>query len=117
MNAQRLDLLRQDTSNGQLAVIKLEGKLSLETVSNFLQSMRPEPAPELILEMSGVKFLDSAGVGALAQLFVHRRGQGQKFALAALSQQAKAVMEVAGLLKLLPAYASVTEAIQAISHR
>jgi hypothetical protein len=73
MNAQRLDLLRQDTSNGQLAVIKLEGKLSLETVSNFLQSMRPEPAPELILEMSGVKFLDSAGVGALAQLFVHRR--------------------------------------------
>lgn len=110
-----LDLLRQDGSNSQLAVIKLHGKLSLETVSNFLQAMRPEGAPELVLDMSGVKFLDSAGIGALAQLFVHRRGQGQKLALAALTQQAKAVMEVAGLLKLLPAYASVTDAVQAES--
>lgn len=115
MNAPALDLMRQAGSNSRLAVIKLHGKLSLETVSNFLQTVRPECAPELVLDMSGVKFLDSAGIGALAQLFVHRRGQGQKFALAALTQQAKAVMEVAGLLKLLPAYASVTEAIQAES--
>lgn len=115
MDALALDLMRQDGSNSRLAVIKLHGKLSLETVSNFLQTVRPECAPELVLDMSGVKFLDSAGIGALAQLFVHRRGQGQKFALAALTQQAKAVMEVAGLLKLLPAYASVTEAIQAES--
>ena len=115
MNTEPLDLLRQDGSNSQLAVFKLQGKLSLETVSNFLQTMRPERAPELVLDMSGVNFLDSAGIGALAQLFVHRRGRGQKFALAALTQQAKAVMEVAGLLKLLPAYASVTDAIQAES--
>lgn len=115
MNALGLDLVRQDGSNSRLAVIKWHGKLRLETVSNFLQTVRPECAPELVLDMSGVKFLDSAGIGALAQLFVHRRGQGQKFALAALTQQAKAVMEVAGLLKLLPAYASVTEAIQAES--
>jgi len=115
MDTRHLDLLRQDASNSELAVIKLDGKLSLETVSHFLHTMRPECAPELVLDMSGVKFLDSSGIGALAQLFVHRRGQGQKFALAALTQQAKAVMEVAGLLKLLPAYASVADAIQAES--
>ena len=115
MNTQHLDLLRQDASNSQLAVIKLDGKLSLETVSDFLRTMRPERAPELVLDMSGVKFLDSAGIGALAQLFVHRRGQGQKFALAGLTVQAMAVMEVAGLLRLLPAYASVMEAIRAES--
>lgn len=113
MSTQHLDLLRHDASNSRFAVIKLDGRLSLETVSSFLQTTRPECAPELVLDMSGVQFLDSAGIGALAQLFVHRRGQGQKFALAALTQQAKAVMEVAGLLKLLPAYASVTDAMQA----
>lgn len=53
--------------------------------SHFLQGMRPERAPELVLDISGVNFLDSAGIGALAQLFVHRRGRGQKFALAALT--------------------------------
>jgi stage II sporulation protein AA (anti-sigma F factor antagonist) len=107
----RLDILREDTSTNDATVIKLDGKLSLETVNNFLQTVRPERAPELVVDMSGVKFLDSAGVGALVQLFVHRRGQGQGFALAALTQQGKAVMEVSGLLKLLPAYPSVKEAI------
>jgi len=115
MKTQHLDLRRQDASNSRLAVIKLDGKLILETVSNFLQTMRPERSAELVLDMSSLEFLDSAGIGALVQLFVHRRGQGQRFALAALTQQAKAVMEVAGLLKLLPAYASVADAIQAQS--
>ena len=113
MDTAHLDFRKQNISNSQLAVIELDGKLSLETVSNFLQSMRPEPTPELVLDMSGVKFLDYAGIGALVQLFVHRRGRGPMFALAGLTQQANAVMEVAGLLKLLPAYASVKEAIQA----
>jgi len=40
----------------------------------------------------GVSFLDSAGVGALVQLFVHRRGKSQSFALAALTQQGNAVI-------------------------
>ena len=111
MDTHHLNLLRQDTSNGQVAIIRLDGKLNLETVNTFLQTVRPEGAPGLILDMSGVKFLDSAGLGALVQLFVHRRSRGQSFALAALTQQANAVMEVAGMLKLLPTYGSVNEAI------
>lgn len=91
-------------------VVKLDGKLVLETVNRFLQEMRPQPAQSLVLDMSGVAFLDSAGVGALVQLFVHRRNQGQKFALAALNRQGMAVMQVSGLLKLMPVFASVADA-------
>jgi len=83
----------------------------LETVNNYLQVMRLETTPELVLDMSGVKFLDSAGVGALVQLFVHCRNKSQKFSLAALSPQGKAAMEISGLLKHLPVYDSVTEAL------
>ncbi|HEY2459726.1 MAG TPA: STAS domain-containing protein [Candidatus Acidoferrum sp.] len=95
-----------------MSVIKLDGRLSLETVTNFLQVMRPENASSLILDMSGVNFLDSAGVGALVQIFVHRRSKSQKFALAALTTQGNAVMTVAGLLKYLPAFATVAEAMR-----
>ena len=94
---------------------KLDGKLVLETVTEFLQTMRPQSSPSLILDMSSVSFLDSAGVGALVQLFVHRRNQGKKFALAALTGQAIAIMQVSGLVKLLPIYASVAEASQQAS--
>jgi anti-sigma B factor antagonist len=111
MQPARLDLDRQPAANGDLLVIRLNGKLSLETVSGFASTMRPEPATRLVLDMSGLSFLDSAGVGALVSLFVSRRNHGKTLALAALTQQGNAVMQVSGLLKLLPVYPSVEEAI------
>src|ERR1700674_1690451 len=111
MEPTRLDLERQAGSNGSRIVIRLNGKLSLETVHNFIQTLRPEPSLQLILDLSGVSFLDSAGVGALVQLFVHRRNLGQTFALTGLTRQSSAVIQVAGLTKLLPIHASVAEAL------
>jgi anti-sigma B factor antagonist len=109
MQPAKLDITQQQTGNGTL-VVRLTGKFSLETVSNFLQELRPIPSEKLVLDMSGVTFLDSAGVGALVQLFVHRRNQAKKFAVAALTPQGAAVMQVAGLMKLLPTFATVEEA-------
>ena len=111
MQPAHLDLEKQSNADGSRMVIRLNGKLSLETVHNFIQTLRPEPAAHLILDMSGVSFLDSAGVGALVQLFVHRRNLGQTFTLTGLSKQSGAVIQVAGLTKLLPIHASVEEAI------
>ena len=110
MQPVKLNVQMEESHNGTPSVAKLDGKLVLETVTEFLQTMRPQSSPSLILDMSNVSFLDSAGVGALVQLFVHRRSQGQKFALAALTGQARAIMQVSGLVKLLPIYASVAEA-------
>ena len=106
----KLEVYVEDSGNGTPSVAKLDGKLVLETVSGFLQSLRPQASPSLVMDMSGVSFLDSAGVGALVQLFVHRRNQGQKLAFAAFTKQGMAVMQVSGLLKLMPVFDSVSEA-------
>jgi anti-sigma B factor antagonist len=111
METAHLDLQKLPESDTSHLVTRLSGKLSLETVHNFIQTLRPEPAAHMILDMSGVSFLDSAGVGALVQLFVHRRNKGQAFALSGLTKQGNAVMQVAGLTKLLPIHASVEEAL------
>ena len=108
-----LEFEKQAASTEQQLILQLKGKLSLETVHNFVSTLRPEPTAVLILEMSGLTFLDSAGVGALVQLFVHRKGTGRKFALAGLTQQGVAVMQVSGLIKLLPIYATAAEALAA----
>jgi len=105
-----LSLEKQSSSNDSVTIYRASGKISLETVSEFIQRMRSEAAPHLVLEMAGVSFLDSAGVGALVSLYVNRRNQAKTFALAGLAPQAKAVVTVAGLQKLLPIYESVEEA-------
>ena len=106
----KLDLTPQPSSDSNLKIVRLDGKLALENVHNFIATMRAETAPRLVLDMSGVSFLDSAGVGALVQLFVHRKALGQKFSLAGLTPQGRAVMEVSGLMKLLPIYDGLAEA-------
>ncbi len=110
MSSFKLDLEKLPTSNETLTTYKATGKLSLETVNEFIQKMRAETAAYVILDMSGVSFLDSAGVGALVSLFVSRRNQGKVFALAALSPQSTAVVMVAGLQNLLPVYKTVEDA-------
>lgn len=106
----KLDLEKLPSSNESLTVYKPTGKLSLETVNDFIQTLRPDSSEYLVLDMSGVSFLDSAGVGALVSLFVSRRNQGKRFALAALTPQSTAVVTVAGLQNLLPIYKTVAEA-------
>jgi len=113
MQPAQLNLEKASTSNSGNLVTRLSGKLSLETVHNFIQTMRPEPAAHLVLDMSGVSFLDSAGVGALVSLFVHRRNLGKSFAIAGLTQQGMAVLQVAGLTKLLPNFPTLEAALAA----
>jgi len=109
MQTAKLDIAQEPSSNGAL-VARLTGKLSLETVNAFLQETRAYTAEKVVLDMSGVSYLDSAGVGALVQLFVHRRSQTKKLAVAALTTQGAAVLQVAGLTKLLPTFPTVEEA-------
>lgn len=113
MSTFTLNLEKTSASNEAVTIFQARGKLSLETVNEFIKTLRPEPAKYLVLDMSEVSFLDSAGVGTLVSLFVSRRNQGKMFALVGLAQQARAVVTVAGLQNLLPVYKSVEEAIAA----
>ena len=113
MQPAQLELERQSGANGGSLVTHLRGKLSLETVHKFIETMRAEPAPHLILDLSGVTFLDSAGVGGLVSLFVTRRNGQKSLGLASLTQQGTAVMQVAGLMSVLPIFPTVDAAIAA----
>jgi anti-anti-sigma factor len=113
MESARLELQQgKDNGNGTVAT-RLDGRLSLETVNSFLQTMRKEQASHLVLDMSGLAFLDSSGVGAVVSLFVTRKHAGKTLALASLTKQAIAVLQVSGILKLIPTYPTVEAALSA----
>src|SRR5215475_8268489 len=85
-----LDLEKDAKSTGAITIYHAKGKLSLETVNGFVQQLRPDESETLVLDLGGVTFLDSAGVGALVSLFVSRRNQKRTLALAGLTPQARA---------------------------
>jgi anti-anti-sigma factor len=112
MESATLELQQAPASQKGTVVTRLNGKLALETVNSFIQTMRQEPAAHLVLDMSGLSFLDSSGVGALVSLFVSRKHAGKTLVLANLTKQGTAVLQVSGLMKLIPTYSTVEEALK-----
>jgi anti-anti-sigma factor len=112
MESATLELQQAPASQNGTVVTRLNGKLALETVNSFIQTMRQEPAAHLVLDMSGLSFLDSSGVGALVSLFVSRKHAGKTLVLANLTKQGIAVLQVSGLMKLIPTYSTVEEALK-----
>src|SRR5258708_34729523 len=102
MQPVRLDLEKQSGPDGSQMVMRLDRKLSLETVHNFIQTLRPEPAAHLILDLRGVSFLHSAGVSALQELFVPPRNPRRRLARTCLHVHSSALLHVRGPNKRSP---------------
>lgn len=111
MQVFKFELDKSPLSTEAVSVYQPKGKLSLETVTEAIPKLRADATQHMILDLSGVTFLDSAGVGSLVSLFVNRRNHGKTFALAALTPQSGAVVTVAGLQNLLPVHRTLEEAL------
>lgn len=91
-------------------VVRLAGRVELDTVPEFLRALRAEQAPAVILDLSDVSYLDSSGVGALIQTYSSLRKAERRLALVAPSDRVQAVLEVTRVHKLFQIYPTVAEA-------
>jgi anti-anti-sigma factor len=100
-----------------LKVVALAGGLTLETVAQFNQSLRDDPAPILLLNLAKLDWLDSAGVGSLVQLMVRREKAKSSLAIAELSSRNQAVLQVSQLLRLFSVFPTTDLAVQHFARR
>jgi anti-sigma B factor antagonist len=67
-------------------------------------------APDLIVDLSGVAFLDSAGVGVLVGLFKHARSRGGSARFCGLTPGVRSVLELIQLDRIFEIYENVDAA-------
>ena len=91
-------------------ILRLSGPVNLETVPEFLRVVRAETALVVILDFSGVPYIDSAGVGSLVQTYVSFRRAERRVALVGFNERARAVLEVTRVSSVLPLYATTAAA-------
>lgn len=107
-----------DAKSG-MRVHRLKGVLtdspnSYAFLHGALEELKRDPRP-MLLEMSGVEHLTSAGVGVLAALYTSTTNAKIPMALAALSRRGQLIIEVVNLHRLLAVYAGEGEAGAALA--
>ena len=110
------DILRIGTSRGDRGqtIFALEGPLNIHTVFTFQDAVREDASPVLIVDFTGVPFIDSAGLGAMVGAAVSTRKASRKILFAAMNKQARALVEMTRVNQLLHTYDTVKEAEAAV---
>jgi anti-sigma B factor antagonist len=91
-------------------VLRLTGDLTMRTLFPFQEAVRANKAPTLILDLSGVLFVDSVGIGALVGAYVSRQKDGRKLALVGVGDRVTASLSILSLNKFFPTFPTVEAA-------
>jgi anti-sigma B factor antagonist len=91
-------------------IVSLKGSLNIQTIFGFQSAVRAENSPMVILDFSGVPFIDSAGLGALVGAYVAAQKKPQRMAVVGMNTQVKALVEMTKVSQLIKAFDTIGEA-------
>jgi anti-sigma B factor antagonist len=110
MYKEQLQLETRDGASPGRRVLMLTGALTISTLFAFQDFSHADTSETLIVDMSGVPYIDSAGLGSLISAYVSREREARVLLLTGVSDRVKMVMTVTGVDQLFQTYASVSEA-------
>ena len=107
------------TTEAGVTVIAVTGDLDLfvasrlrETLLGALAGGRP---PYILIDLSGLVFTDSTGLGLIIAGHKRAKARGGMLALAAVPPNTASLLRIAGLEKLLRAYPTIAEGVAGLT--
>ena len=79
----------------------LSGPLVLDNLFGFQKSWREQSAPNIVVDLTDVPYVDSSGIGSLVNLHVSRQKIGGKVELIGMSERVRTVLMVTRVDKIL----------------
>jgi anti-sigma B factor antagonist len=97
-------------------VLSLHGPLTMENVTPFLNAVRRENAPTMILDLSGVPYLDSSGLGSLVSACTSCAKAGRRIALTGVNKRVQKVLEITKMERVFLMFPTLSDAIEAFTN-
>ena len=102
-----------------VTVVALDGRIVLGEESNALRekikSMVAEGKKKIVLNMDGVTFIDSAGLGTLVAAHHSAKAQGASLRLCHLGTKFQEVLQITKLMTIFDVYNTEAEAVASFS--
>jgi anti-sigma B factor antagonist len=111
MPAEPLEIERLDRG-----VLSLHGPLTMENVNPFLNAVRRETTPTMILDMTDVPYVDSSGLGSLVSAYTSFMKAGRRVALTGVGPRVLKVFEITRVEPIFLMFPTLSDAIEALTN-
>jgi anti-sigma B factor antagonist len=96
-------------------VLRLGGPILISNFFEFQSMVRADSSHVLILDLTKVPYIDSAGIGALVGAYVNRQKDGRRLALAGVTDRVRNTMQVTRVEQFFELYDTVAAAQAAVA--
>ncbi len=110
----KLEVRALESPHG-IRVLQVAGPVTLNTLFDLQDAIRKEQGAGLILSLSEVPYMDSAGLGTILGAYASCQRHGRGFALAGVSPRVLTLLQVAKVDSLVPQFETVEAATAALS--
>lgn len=109
-------LLKESTEHG-VDILHLAGDIDMHfapALRALLQAKAKSHCPALLLDISGVEFIDSSGIAAILEYLRDATNFEGRFCIGGLTPSLRTIFEVVGLGRVMPVYADAATAKNAL---
>jgi anti-anti-sigma factor len=96
-------------------VLKLNGPLTLSTLFDFQSAVRAEKAPTVIIDLSEVPYVDSAGLGSVINAHVSCTNAGRHLALVGVTERVRTLLQLTRVEQVFTIFPTLEDAERGVS--
>ncbi|HTW60374.1 MAG TPA: STAS domain-containing protein [Terracidiphilus sp.] len=101
---------QQEGKSPDTRIFRLSGPLTLKNLFAFQDALRVEPQPRTtVIDLSGVPYMDSAGMGAIINYYVHCQKEGASLVVAGVSSRVMELFRLTRVDSVIPLRSSPAE--------
>ena len=101
----------QESAANGVVIVCLEGEIDLHSL---LQGKAENRTEALLLDFSGVQYIDSSGLATLVEYYQQSRGYSGRIAIAGLSSRVRSIFDLVRLNEIFSFYETPDEARKAL---
>jgi anti-anti-sigma factor len=108
----------RESRHDQIHLFHLQGELDLHyapALRSMFSAKSDRQCAALVVDFSGVTFIDSTGIAVLLEYLRDSQAYEGAFCITDLTDRVRYIFEIVGLDRVMPLFATVSEAIAAIS--
>jgi anti-anti-sigma factor len=94
MLEKELSYATSDGAKAGTVILTLDGPFTLGNMFQLQAELRTLKPACLIMDMTAVPYMDSAGLGVIMNYFVSAQGEGRKYLLVGVNDRVRALLEM-----------------------